>query len=72
VRDLDGIEWLPLRDAAARVDTPWRTVRSWVDRGKVRAHTVLARTYVAMPDVARAERDTREKYQAQRERVRVQ
>lgn len=70
--DPDGIEWLPLREAAARVDVPWRTVRSWVDRGKVRAHTVLARTYVAMPDVARAEHDTRARYQGLRERRQLQ
>lgn len=72
MRDHAGVEWLPINEAAQRVTVNPKTVRSWVDRGKVEAHTILRRVYVRVPDVARAEQDTRERYRQQRERPRVQ
>ena len=36
--DIDGVEWLPVPDVAARLDVPVRLVYQWRAAGRVRAH----------------------------------
>ena len=71
--DPHGIEWLPIVEAAERVGVKEDTVRKWVRRGKVRAHTIGAgrtsSTFVPVHEVAHAEHDTRGKYRVQRNRL---
>jgi len=66
--DTDGTEWLTAREAARRLTLSPGTVRSWVARGKVRAHRIGRRWHVSWNDAMEAERDTRGAYLAQRAR----
>lgn len=64
--DPDGVEWLPVREAAARLGVPAGTIRSWRARGKVSGHRIAGCWWVSWPDVLDAEHDTRGAYLALR------
>ena len=66
MRDHDGVEWLPLTEAALQLAIPTGTVRSWAARGKVASFRIYGRRWVRMPDVMAAEHATRGAYVAQR------
>lgn len=68
MKDHEGIEWLLATEAARWVNVEPVTVRSWVVRGKVRAHRLRGRLWVAMPDVWDAEHATRGRFVDQRRR----
>ena len=53
MRDHDGVEWLPLAEAALQMALPEGTVRSWASRGKVAGFRIRGRRWVRMPDVMR-------------------
>ena len=64
--DLDGIEWLPVGEAAERIGAKPRTVSRWHERGKVLGHVIDGRLWVRMDDVMDGEHKTRGKYAWQR------
>ena len=64
--DHHGDEWLTVRAAAQRLHVAPGTVRSWVARGKVRAHRIGRRWWVRWDDALDAEHDTRGRYLALR------
>ena len=66
MRDHDGVEWLPLAEAALQLALPEGTVRSWAARGKVAGFRIRGRRWVRMPDVMAAEHATRGAYVALR------
>ena len=68
MRDHEGVEWLPIRGAAARAGVKLSTVYVWADRSKVRTLKIGSRIFVAVPDVLAAELKTRNAYAAQRAR----
>lgn len=53
--DTDGIEWLPVAEAARVVRVRVETIYVWINRRKVRAHKHRGRAVVRMPDVYEAE-----------------
>lgn len=59
MRAPDGSRWLSVGDAAREQRVRESTIRVWVHRGKVRAHTVLGKVYVCTDDVADAELEWR-------------
>lgn len=67
--DTDGVEWLPIDQAATRTRIPRGTISSWRARGKVAGYRIGRRWWVNVPDVLRAEHDTRGAYLAQRHRT---
>lgn len=60
--DTDGIEWLTTAETADRLGIAPSTVRSWVARGKIRAHKITGQWWVHWPDAMDAERDTHDRY----------
>ena len=66
VKDHEGVEWLPLAEAALQLALPEGTVRSWAARGKVAGFRIRGRRWVRMPDVMAAEHATRGAYVALR------
>lgn len=63
--DGEGVEWLPVEQAARVVRVRVQTIRVWVHRGKVQR---LA-DHVRMPDVMNAEHAWRERLAARTTRV---
>ena len=61
-----GEQWVTVAVAAQMAGVRPVTIRSWVRRGKVQAHTVDGRLIIRWADAARAERDTRGAYVRQR------
>lgn len=53
----DGSRWATIAEAARAHRVRENTIRVWVTRGRVRAHTMLRRTYVCVDDLADAERE---------------
>ena len=68
--DTHGIEWLPVTEAAQRLDVKPSTVYAWLSRGKVRSHRIGGRAWVRVADLADAEHKTRGAFARQR-RARV-
>ena len=66
VIDHDGVEWLPIQEAATRLGVDYATLRQWIRRQKVEAHKIRGRVWVRIPDVMGAEKATRGAYLAQR------
>lgn len=53
--DPDGVEWLPVAEAATRAGIDPSLIYVWVHRRKVQAHRVHRQAFVRMPDVLDAE-----------------
>jgi len=66
VIDHDGVEWLPIQEAATRLGVDYATLRTWKHRRKVETHTIKGRVWVRIPDVMGAEQATRGAYLVQR------
>lgn len=64
--DHDGVEWLPVAEAARRVRVRPSAIYVWVNRRTVRSWRHGGRAFVNMPDVMNAERAWRQRAQRRR------
>lgn len=53
--DHDGIEWLPVQQAARILRVRPSTIWNWTSRGRVRKHRIGRTAYIHMPDATAAE-----------------
>jgi hypothetical protein len=54
VIDPDGVEWLPVAEAAARINVKPSLIYVWLHRG-MHSHKIAGRAYVPMPAILDAE-----------------
>lgn len=59
--DREGVEWLPVAEAARRVRVRESAIYVWTSRGTVRAWRYAGRSIVNMPDVMNAEHAWRQR-----------